>query len=826
MSSGTALFYQERVFFHYRVEASDKDTNGISIGANALRMDGGSIRDVSGNQIPTDLSAFTITDDPAHKVDGAIEFFPGINRVSLYSSPRQGDTYRRGEQIEVRIEFKDRVRLNWPRGGPPPLELTLQIGSVARRAAGVTSFRYEVQASDYDPDGISIPRNALRHVAGTIRDDHGRDITDLTLGKHAITNAPAHKVDGGGTTPPMPPTLDLTCHGYDEGATRAYNCIPEPSQQHHMQTFVPPVGSACDGGRIAEFPPGRIVFQIRCRDGQTAAWSYWGQAPASFVLPVDTPRVWVRTAFPGSSALFVVRCRVPQQSLVVNELLGTAWGNDGTNGIYGMAGCREVEVDTRGADVQWWFTPELAATALTPSRSWEHVTGAGSALPAAALQDLAAAAELEELWGGRRGRGRMHPRRGASIRGALLASDADGGPRRDLLQIASTPDDHAYALDGPPFRGATRTVPLTLDLTCHGYDEGATRAYNCIPEPSQQHHMQTFVPPVGSTCDGGRIAEFPPGRIVFQIRCRDGQTAAWSYWGQAPASFVLPVDTPRVWVRTAFPGSSALFVVRCRVPQQSLVVNELLGTSWGNDGTNALYQPVVKVRRQGSTWPIPCTTLVRMAMGTPRDDGSQPAMWVATADLPRGAGHPFFERLNQILGAAGFDAFVETLCAPFYATMGRPSLAPGRYFRLLLLGYFEGLDSERADRLAGGRFAESAGLSAPGAAGGPARPFDDLADAPAVERGDAPGGLHLGAAAARRRRAGAGQDGGHRRDDAGSQCGLAQHRAPRHGRGLHGVPGATGGSVGHRDADPRRVGAVRPVPQAEEDLERRLDPSA
>ena len=83
-------------------------------------------------------------------------------------------------------------------------------------------------------------------------------------------------------------------------------------------------------------------------------------------------------------------------------------------------------------------------------------------------------------------------------------------------------------------------------------------------------------------------------------------------------------------------------------------------------------------------------------MGTTRDDGSQQAMWVATADLPRGAGHPFFERLNQILGAAGFDAFVETLCAPFYATMGRPSLAPGRYFGLLLLGYFEGLDSERA----------------------------------------------------------------------------------------------------------------------------------
>ena len=73
-------------------------------------------------------------------------------------------------------------------------------------------------------------------------------------------------------------------------------------------------------------------------------------------------------------------------------------------------------------------------------------------------------------------------------------------------------------------------------------------------------------------------------------------------------------------------------------------------------------------------------------MGTTRDDGSQQSMWVATTDLPRNAGHPFYERLNRILSAAGFDAFVEGLCARFYTTMGRPSLAPGRYFRLLLLG--------------------------------------------------------------------------------------------------------------------------------------------
>ena len=71
-------------------------------------------------------------------------------------------------------------------------------------------------------------------------------------------------------------------------------------------------------------------------------------------------------------------------------------------------------------------------------------------------------------------------------------------------------------------------------------------------------------------------------------------------------------------------------------------------------------------------------------------------MWVATQDLPRSAAHPFYARLNQILDQHDFDGFVEGLCQRFYADDGRPGLAPGRYFRLLLIGYFEGLDAERA----------------------------------------------------------------------------------------------------------------------------------
>ena len=84
-------------------------------------------------------------------------------------------------------------------------------------------------------------------------------------------------------------------------------------------------------------------------------------------------------------------------------------------------------------------------------------------------------------------------------------------------------------------------------------------------------------------------------------------------------------------------------------------------------------------------------------MGKRRRRARQASMWIPTSDLPRSAAHPFYRRLNRILDEAGFDAFVEAQCTKFYApVLGRPSLAPGRYVRLLLLGYFEGLDSERA----------------------------------------------------------------------------------------------------------------------------------
>src|SRR5438552_3820748 len=100
-----------------------------------------------------------------------------------------------------------------------------------------------------------------------------------------------------------------------------------------------------------------------------------------------------------------------------------------------------------------------------------------------------------------------------------------------------------------------------------------------------------------------------------------------------------------------------------------------------------------------------------MAMGTRKQREKQEDIWIAHAELARAPGHPFYQRLNELLEAEGFDQFVEQRCAKFYAEKyGRPSLTPGIYFRSLLIGYFEGIAAERgiawrlADSLALRRF--------------------------------------------------------------------------------------------------------------------------
>src|ERR1700757_273902 len=100
-----------------------------------------------------------------------------------------------------------------------------------------------------------------------------------------------------------------------------------------------------------------------------------------------------------------------------------------------------------------------------------------------------------------------------------------------------------------------------------------------------------------------------------------------------------------------------------------------------------------------------------MAMSKRSGGGKQEDIWIAHTELAAAPGHPFYKRLNELLEGGRFDEFLEGLCVGFYhARLGRPSLRPGIYFRALLVGYFEGIDSERgiawrlADSLALRRF--------------------------------------------------------------------------------------------------------------------------
>jgi len=96
-----------------------------------------------------------------------------------------------------------------------------------------------------------------------------------------------------------------------------------------------------------------------------------------------------------------------------------------------------------------------------------------------------------------------------------------------------------------------------------------------------------------------------------------------------------------------------------------------------------------------------------MALGKRKIQQSE--LFIPTAQLVQGPGHPFYSKLNAVLATIEFDDFTERLCAPYYKDGGRPSIPPGVYFRMLLIGYFEGLDSQRGIAW---RCADSLGLRA------------------------------------------------------------------------------------------------------------------
>ena len=213
------------ILFAYEVRPSDADANGVGIGASALTLNGGTIRERGGTTNATlDLGAHAIANAANHKVDGSRETAPTVNRVNLVNLMYRG-TYKLGQDIFATVTFNRPVEVT----GSPQLALT--IGSATRQAGYSPSdsvgrviwFVYTVRSSDSDTDGISVGASALTLNGGTIKIRGGAANAVLDLGTHAIANSVHHKVDGGQEAENE--------DGEDDGDVPSENGAPEQARE-------------------------------------------------------------------------------------------------------------------------------------------------------------------------------------------------------------------------------------------------------------------------------------------------------------------------------------------------------------------------------------------------------------------------------------------------------------------------------------------------------------------------------------------------------------------------------------------------------------------
>ena len=185
--------------FAYTVRAEDRDGTGISIPANALSLDEGTVRDRAGTTF-TEIASDPVTADVGRKVDGRRATAPRIGDI-IHHRPARGRTYRRGDRIEVTVAFDRAVSVT----GVP--QLVLIIGTETRRASFVPAapwetdpersirFCYTVRPEDRDDDGYGIPANALSLNGGAIT-LAGAAETDAVLTHGAVGTSYSGRVDG------------------------------------------------------------------------------------------------------------------------------------------------------------------------------------------------------------------------------------------------------------------------------------------------------------------------------------------------------------------------------------------------------------------------------------------------------------------------------------------------------------------------------------------------------------------------------------------------------------------------------------------------------
>ena len=209
-----ALSNSGTLVFAYTVQGSDMDADGISIDADALGLNGATIKAVADATVDADLDlgSHAVSDDSDHVVDGSMETAPSVTGAAFASSPASGDTYGTEEEMRVAVSFDRVVAVT----GTPQLALDIgtEKGQARYDADASTSrrlvFAYRVRIGDADADGASVAADALTLAGGSIILAGGSTAADLDLGSHAVSSDLGHKVDG---RPPAPSGLAFQTTG-------------------------------------------------------------------------------------------------------------------------------------------------------------------------------------------------------------------------------------------------------------------------------------------------------------------------------------------------------------------------------------------------------------------------------------------------------------------------------------------------------------------------------------------------------------------------------------------------------------------------------------
>ena len=279
--------------FGYVVQEGDLDSDGVTISANSIDLNGGFIRDPAGNDAILTHSA--VAASSTFKVDTVA---PTVSSIAITSDPGDDDTYGTGDQIEVTVTFSENMSLPISITCSPDVvhckaELELNIGGTARTAdyqshAGAdVIYAYTVQAGDTDDNGISIGANKL--TGQRIRDAAGRNgegINDADLSHDAVADDAGHKV----ATASQPAkstdaklsalTLSRIDIGTFASGTTSYTAqvassVTEttvtPTVNHSGASYVIKLGGVTDEDGTIELSVGSnvITVEVTAEDGQT-----------------------------------------------------------------------------------------------------------------------------------------------------------------------------------------------------------------------------------------------------------------------------------------------------------------------------------------------------------------------------------------------------------------------------------------------------------------------------------------------------------------------------------------------------------------------------